>query len=465
MRDNQPEVSVLMTVYNGEEFLEEAIDSILNQTYKDFEFIVVVEKGCNEKTLQIVQRYHKADERMRLVYNTKRLGLAESLNVGIRVAKGKYIARMDDDDISYLTRLEKQLEVMENNLDIGVCGCLQKTIRPDSESILYCATESEELKAEMLFGCQLSHTSVMFRRQLFSDNNWFYDGTKMAEDYDLWTRILAHTKMVNVNEVLVGHRYGFGNISIEKGERLYFENIKSIKKTIEKYFGISTDSWMKEVFCPWRNFPDYLSEADIVELVLQSIDLAQALEKENKKNSFIVTSVFAEVLFRRVQWMFNKAKNIIPVREITEYIFNGEIDKSKSFEEIFLRRLFGLQETTLLYSKLRVCMKEKMMLTAGKKIIIYGLGKGFLRFVEQFPLDVIGGKYSVVGIMDAKEHGDIGDIPFIKQEKLEENEFDYILVTTGKYYEEIKEHLIVDLHVKETKIGLLEQIYLTICKA
>ena len=116
---NAPAVSVVMPVYNGEKYLRESIDSILNQTYTDYEFIIVND-GSNDKTEEIILSYN--DNRIRYIKNEKNLQIVKSLNRGIELAKGRYIARMDADDISLPRRFEKQITFMENNLEIGVCG-------------------------------------------------------------------------------------------------------------------------------------------------------------------------------------------------------------------------------------------------------------------------------------------------------------------------------------------------------
>jgi len=113
-------VSIVMSVYNAQKYLDEAIESILNQTYSNFEFIIIND-GSTDKSLEIIENYAKKDSRI-IVINRENKGLIYSLNEGIRKANGKYIARMDADDISLPQRLEKQVEFMEKNKNIGICG-------------------------------------------------------------------------------------------------------------------------------------------------------------------------------------------------------------------------------------------------------------------------------------------------------------------------------------------------------
>ncbi|HAS7841575.1 TPA: glycosyltransferase family 2 protein, partial [Vibrio cholerae] len=117
---SSPKISVVMSVYNGEKYLGEAIDSILKQTFSDFEFIIIND-GSTDKTLEIIKSYMKKDDRIVLVSRENK-GLIVSLNEGLDLAKGQYIARMDADDISIKSRFEKQIEFLDSNPDIGVCG-------------------------------------------------------------------------------------------------------------------------------------------------------------------------------------------------------------------------------------------------------------------------------------------------------------------------------------------------------
>lgn len=454
MNKRQPDISVVMTVYNGEEFLEEAIESILTQTYSNFEFIIVVESGCNLSTLQIVQKYKQRDERVYLLFNDKHLGLAESLNVGIRFATGTYIARMDDDDISMPTRFEKQRKFMMDNPDVGLCGCLQMTVKHESESVLYCATEPEELKAEMLFGCQLSHTSVMFRRKLFMENDWFYEDDKLAEDFNLWLRILDKTKIANLDEVLVKHRFGFANISVQKGERLRKENMELIKCALAKYLHIDPDKWMDEIFCAWRNFSMHLNKEQTAKLFFQNLSFLQVLDDNNKRINFISPDVFRVVLFRRFRTVFNQTSKILGIEEIRKmfarYLTNKELD----FRDNMLEFVKGICCTDCVD-----CMdawNQMFQLPHDSKIIIWGTGQAYKDYIGRYGTR-LHSCFRVVGIGDSR----MSEQEKKKIERLfNSHDFDYVLISTGLYFYEIKEQLITQYGIERNKIGLLSQMSL-----
>lgn len=209
-------VSIIMPVYNGIHFIEESIKSIKKQTFTDWEFIIVNEFGSDDGSREVIQKYAKTDNRIKLLQNKERLGLAESLNQGILIAQGEYIARVDVDDPSYPKRLQKQVEYLDTHKDITLCGTIQRSVTPTAKTVQKVSTDVDTLRASMLFGCEISHCSVMFRKEYFLKNNLKYDKNALSEDYDLWMKIIFDTKITNIDEVLVDHRWGFENISIKK---------------------------------------------------------------------------------------------------------------------------------------------------------------------------------------------------------------------------------------------------------
>lgn len=459
-------ISVIMTVYDKEQFLSEALDSILNQSYSDFELIIVVECGANDSIQTAVCEYKSRDERVRLIYNKERLGLAESLNVGILSACGEYIARMDDDDISYPERFVKQVKLLDDNPDIGICGTFQKTIRPDSEDDLICAFSPDDLKAEMLFGCQLTHTSVMFRRELFLSRGWHYDGSKMAEDFALWSEIINQTKMANVPEVLVAHRYGFGNISEKKGQRLYLENVETIKNNISRNLHLDISKWSDAVFCPWRSFPKELTKQQMWQLIFDSLDLLISIERSNKLCKFTLDSAMTKALSKRYCWILNNIKKYLPIRELAVLVSLIDPEAVPSFESAISDIVNNLAKCfSNISTEPADILKSKMNIDSGKRIIIYGQGQAFRSFFDEFSITDVRNKYDIIGVTDSNSSDNYFDLKFIPYIKIVEYDFDYILISTGKYYMEIKNQLINCCNIKSDKIGLLDQIVLSISEA
>lgn len=197
-----PRVSVVMAVYNGEKYLREALDSILAQTFTDFEFIIVND-GSTDATSQIIEEFD--DDRIRLIQNQLNIGLTLSLNRGLEVATGEYIARMDCDDISLPVRLAKQVAFMDANQQVGACGTWALEIDGSGKIIG---------KRETLVGRQLDNfywrTSLIHSTSMFrftpSCGPWYDPALKFSQDYDLWLRISTERKLNNLAEHLLLYR-------------------------------------------------------------------------------------------------------------------------------------------------------------------------------------------------------------------------------------------------------------------
>lgn len=215
---NKPICSVVMAVYNGEETLTEAIDSILIQTLEEFEFIIV-DDASTDKTELIIKSYD--DPRIRYVKNSENKYLGPSLNKGIRIAKGKYIVRMDADDISYSNRLKVQYEFMEANPSIGIAGSWADIFGINSGELIY-ETNDFEIKLKLLFECHILHPSIIIRKSLIDNNELFYDPVlQHSEDYDFFVRAFKLTNFANINQKLINYR---STITSETRETDEFRN-------------------------------------------------------------------------------------------------------------------------------------------------------------------------------------------------------------------------------------------------
>jgi len=205
-------VTVLLPVYNGEKYLREAIDSILNQTYTDFEFLIIND-GSTDRTEEIILSY--TDPRINYVKNEQNIKLIATLNKGLKLAKGKYIARMDGDDVSLPTRLEKQIGFMEKYPEIGLCGSYIQTLEAGLEYIVKYQTESDQIKFRLLFDTHFPHPAAVLRKSVLTENNLEYELKYIhAEDYVLWNRMALHTGLHNIPEVLVLKRSHDEQVSI-----------------------------------------------------------------------------------------------------------------------------------------------------------------------------------------------------------------------------------------------------------
>lgn len=201
-----PLVTVLMPVYNAEKFLSASIDSILEQSFKDFE-LLIINDGSKDKTEKIIKSF--SDTRIRYVLNDQNMGMADTLNLGIQLAKGKYIARMDADDISLPERLKKQVTFMESHPDHGMVGTLYANMTDAGKiyEIAAMVQDNEEINPGLVTLCTFCHGSVMFRKSVLIQNNLEYRKEfDPFDDYELWTRIRTVTKLANIPEVLYLYR-------------------------------------------------------------------------------------------------------------------------------------------------------------------------------------------------------------------------------------------------------------------
>jgi len=214
--DKTPLVSVIMPVYNAERFVKEAIKSILDQTYVDFE-LIIVNDGSTDKSEDIIKTV--TDPRIRLISQSN-AGIIGALNAGLKVAQGTYIARMDADDISEPTRLEKQVTFLRGHPDIALCGTWAKTINDSGEETGiydYPPTMHAKIKRAMLRYNPFIHPSVMFAKQAIEKVGPYRQGHKHAEDYELWTRMVSQFKTANIPEQLLRYRITSDSITQRHG--------------------------------------------------------------------------------------------------------------------------------------------------------------------------------------------------------------------------------------------------------
>ena len=194
VEQSAPVVSVVMAVFNGERYLKEAIESILNQTFSEF---IIVNDASTDHSLEIVSSFH--DSRIHVISNESNQGLANSLNRAFDAAKGEFIARMDADDISRPYRLEKQVKYLQSHPDVDVCGSWVKTFG-HKEMLWAYPSEHEEIRCMMLFNCPVAHPTVMIRNNGPKSANIRYEiDRRRVEDYELWYRLSKSHRIENIS--------------------------------------------------------------------------------------------------------------------------------------------------------------------------------------------------------------------------------------------------------------------------
>ena len=225
-----------MPIYNCEAFVADAVESILGQTFRDFEFLII-DDGSTDRGVEIVEEY--GDSRIRLVRNEGQIELIRTLNRGLELARGKYIARMDADDISLPERLERQVAFMEANPDIGACGTWVVTMGDREGEIWGYPESSEEIRCRLLFGAAIAHPTVCMRRDAFARHRLQFDEAyPHAEDYELWSRASEAFPLANLGSVLLRYRIHAKSVSRQNHD-VQEATVKRIRRELLSRLGLT----------------------------------------------------------------------------------------------------------------------------------------------------------------------------------------------------------------------------------
>ena len=264
-----PKISVIMPVYNSEKYLREAIDSILDQTYGDFEFIII-DDGSTDSSPDIVRSYD--DPRIRFYVNEKNMGVAGTLNRGLDLATGEYIARMDSDDISLPERFEKQVAFMNAHTEVAVCA---------TAIHLFGATESDrrfsithnQLKVDLLFGNCFAHPTVMLRGTVIRNEKFYYDKKfNKIEDYEMWVKISRKYALASLEDVLLKYRVHSMQVTQNYGEE-YEAQSRVLKGKILSELGLNQEQYLPQFMMIGQKDLD-ISQRDMCLELLRTIVVA-----------------------------------------------------------------------------------------------------------------------------------------------------------------------------------------------
>lgn len=215
-----PMISVLMSNYNDILYIKKTINSILKQSYKNFEYLII-DDGSTDDSISVIRSF--PDSRIKLISNKKNLGLADSLNKGISLATGKYIARIDADDIAHKNRLAAQLNFLEQRPEVGIVGSFCQLFNDKSDELGVYPVPIFDLAIRWtsLLNSPFAHPTVMMRRDLLIEYNLKYDRQfKATEDYNLWTEFLKYTKGFNFNYPLLRYRVRDGITKNKRQQQL-----------------------------------------------------------------------------------------------------------------------------------------------------------------------------------------------------------------------------------------------------
>ena len=286
-----PIVTVLMPVYNGAYYIINSMDSILNQSFRDFE-LLIIDDGSTDRTINQIQSYN--DSRIRLILNNKNIGQSKTLNKGLSLARGEYIAIMDQDDISIFDRLKKQLKFMEENSEIDVCGSWVQLIG-DYDEILELETESEKIKINLSTNRNIAHPAVMMRKSTLLKYNFNYDpNLTIANDYDMWVKMFEYCSFANLPEPLIKYRVHQNQFSTKNLNKNISETNKVLKRLLKKIGLEVNDTSLiiyKKVFYGYDI--DTLSVSEVFKYLRE-------LRSSNLHNKIFEPYIFNE--FLRLKW-------------------------------------------------------------------------------------------------------------------------------------------------------------------
>ncbi len=446
-------VSVIMPVCNCGKYTQNAVDSILNQTYKEIE-LIVVDSSDNEETLQILHSY---GDKIKL-FHTSRNGIANALNFGLEKATGEYIARMDADDISLPKRIEMQVNYLENHPEVGLLSTDTRLI-DENNNFINLAKEirysDSEIKARLIFGNCIVHPTVMFREKLVRDG-WRYDSSFFAEDFDLWTRMAAKgIVFASLPEKLLWYRQYDNNSSAN-----YDKVIPSVNKSglsyVEEFFHLEHGKFCLENFTrSYYNFPAHiLPEVFLDEHLL----LLNTIYEQNKKLKKISEKHLIKELNDRWNWVYWYC-----IRPYISFIKDDSIliNLSGSPTEVYffenLKKNCGTSDVNLIRKKICTSVKKARTMyntffNSSSRIIIYGLGirgeKLLTQITEGNAAKKINCNIIAVADKEKKTCTICGhQYTTVSPKEILNLNFDGVIVSSQKYYKEIREDLI--------KIGIM----------
>lgn len=317
------EVSVLMPVYNGGKFLKKAIESILNQTFTHFEFIIIND-GSTDSTEEIILNYN--DPRIRYIKNESNLKLIATLNKGIHLSKGTYIVRMDADDISLPTRIEKQLRYMNDHPDVAICGSWFSEVTTNNQIVKY-ESVSDDIKYKMLYQCHFCHPSMIFRKSTLLEYEMLFDSNYLhAEDYEFFSRICENNKVANLPEVLLQYRVHEGGVSIQN-KSTQIQNTIQIQKNIFKKMGFNMSEKELAIF-EKLNYQQYKE--------VEGLEAKELLESLfNKKDDFFIPAVYFKNKLSYIWYHYCYQ------RKMKSYFFNSQLSTQIPFIEKIKMTLNG----------------------------------------------------------------------------------------------------------------------------
>lgn len=299
-----PFVSVLMPIFNGEKFLDESIVSILKQSYTNFEFLII-DDGSTDNTSKLLKRYKAKDKRIKIITHKKNLGIVISLNEGLDRAKGKYILRMDADDIAYPNRFVEQIRFMEANPGVGVCGTWIKVLT-NQPYVWKSPTNDADIKTSLFFESVIAHPSACIRTSALKQLDLKYDQKYIyVEDYNLWLNLSKNWELANIPIPLLEYRSHSLQTSAVKGTK-QSQNLLILKSRLLKSLypkAESKDFSLHQIAMGWP-------VATSLDELFKLRDWYKLLINQNKKLSIYPQHKFAYKIAEKWVGVCHLAKNL-----------------------------------------------------------------------------------------------------------------------------------------------------------
>lgn len=313
-------ITILMPVYNGEQFLKEAINSVLEQTYTDFIF-QIINDGSTDLSEEIIRSY--SDSRILYQRNETNLGLVATLNNGIELVNTEFLARMDADDLWHPFKLEKQIKLLDSRPDVGICGTSIHKFGAFEGDFIF-PVDNEELKVGFLFYCCMSHPSIVFRMSFLKKSGLHYQVDYFpAEDYKMWTDCLEKTQIYNIPEVLVYYRQHSNQITQDSNkEQATKTDIIRLEMLNNIYSGFTDQE--KEFHL--KTFVEQKIKS--IEDYKKCIVWKKKLQSQNIKNgSYIQPHIFEKELNKYIQagykgYVLSRYFQIFSIANGLHYIFS-----------------------------------------------------------------------------------------------------------------------------------------------
>ena len=284
--NKSPLVTVLMPVFNAGVYLEEAINSILKQTFTDFEFLIIND-GSTDNSLEIIKSFD--DKRINLINNEANLKLIKCLNLGLQKSKGEFIVRMDADDISLPTRIEKQINFLISNPEYGLLGSWFEDFGDNIKNqLVKYSSDDATIRIKHLYQTQISHPTAVIKKEIIDKYSLQFDSAQVhGEDYDFWVRMSQYCKMSNFPELLVRKRDHPKNITNHYSKSMS-ETCTKVKQLQFRKMGVELNQAETDLYTRFADPEWHFSEAElnILEEMLDNIIRANDLSAFVPVNEF-----------------------------------------------------------------------------------------------------------------------------------------------------------------------------------